>query len=189
MIGTKSLGGGGVTLLRAFLLIVSYTCTSYKIISMALVYRKNVLTAHIAQLVDNLPLADRPIFMDNIPRPHRARNIREFRKQEAIVTLQWPAMFPDMNSIEYAWTLFAVKWTNVINTVKTFLNYIMLWVFFFFFVYFCLTSKIYYFSTFKLSTRFNLTFLYINMSKNHVTYTVLFSRAANWCCSFDCNDH
>ena len=109
MIGTKSLGGGGVTLLRAFLLIVSYTCTSYKVISMALIYRKNVLTAHIAQLVDNLPLADRPIFMDNIPRPHRARNIREFRKQEAIGTLHWPAMFPDMNSIEYAWTLFAVK--------------------------------------------------------------------------------
>ena len=58
---------------------------------------KNVLYAHIVPHFDNLPLADRPIFMDDNARPHRARIVGEFRQQEAIDTFQWYVMSPDMN--------------------------------------------------------------------------------------------
>ena len=51
-------------------------------------------TAHVhvhpIMIPGNHPLADRPIFMDNNARPHRARIVRELRQQEARMELYWP---------------------------------------------------------------------------------------------------
>lgn len=48
-----------------------------------------------------LPLAqevgDQFIFMDDNARPHRARVINEFFREQAIVRMNWPARSPDMN--------------------------------------------------------------------------------------------
>jgi len=64
-------------------------------------YHNNVLNTHIVHHFDSHPLADRPTFMDDNARPHRAHVVREFRQQEAFDTFQWPAMSPDMNTIEH----------------------------------------------------------------------------------------
>ena len=41
--------------------------------------------------------------MDDNARPHRARIVQHFLQQEAVQTIPWPAMSPDMNPIEYVW--------------------------------------------------------------------------------------
>jgi hypothetical protein len=41
---------------------------------------------------DNHALADRPMFMDEKARPHRARIVQHFLQQEAVQTIPWPAM-------------------------------------------------------------------------------------------------
>jgi transposase len=48
-------------------------------------------------------LVDRPMFMDDNARTHRARIVQHFLQQEAVQTIPWPAMSPDMNHIEHAW--------------------------------------------------------------------------------------
>jgi transposase len=42
------------------------------------------------------------MFMDDNARPHRARILQQFLQQEAVQTIPWPAMSPDMNPIEHA---------------------------------------------------------------------------------------
>jgi hypothetical protein len=51
--------------------------------------------AHVVPHFDNHPLADRPIFMADNARPHRARIVRAFLQQEALDVFQWPDMSPD----------------------------------------------------------------------------------------------
>jgi hypothetical protein len=63
-------------------------------------YRDNVLAPHVVFHFDNHALAERPMFMDNA-RPHRARIVQHFLQQEAVQTIPWPAMSPDMNPIEH----------------------------------------------------------------------------------------
>jgi hypothetical protein len=41
--------------------------------------------------------------MDDNARPHRARIVQHFLQQEAVQTIPWPAMSPDMNNIEHVW--------------------------------------------------------------------------------------
>ena len=41
--------------------------------------------------------------MDDNANPHRARIVQDYLTVEAIETLPWPAMSPDMNPIEHAW--------------------------------------------------------------------------------------
>ena len=41
--------------------------------------------------------------MDNNARPHRARIVSGYLRQESIDSIPWPAMSPDMNPIEYLW--------------------------------------------------------------------------------------
>ena len=41
--------------------------------------------------------------MHDNARPHTGRCVREFLKEVNIQTLEWPALSPDMNPIEYLW--------------------------------------------------------------------------------------
>jgi transposase len=43
------------------------------------------------------------MFMDDNARPHRARILQHFVEQEAVQTIPWPAMSPDMNPREHLW--------------------------------------------------------------------------------------
>ena len=52
---------------------------------------------------DNHPQASRPLYMDNNTRSHRARIVNQYKQQEAIDTIPWPAMSQDMNPIEHVW--------------------------------------------------------------------------------------
>jgi transposase len=60
-----------------------------------------VLAPCVVPHFDNHALADRPMFMDDNARPHRARIVQHFLQQEAVQTIPWPAMSPDMNPIEH----------------------------------------------------------------------------------------
>ncbi len=54
-------------------------------------------------------LTDRPMFMDDNARPHRARIVQHFLQQEAVQTIPWPAVSPDMNPIEHVWDFIGRK--------------------------------------------------------------------------------
>jgi transposase len=76
-----------------------------------------VLAPRVVPHFDNHALADKPIFMDDnsgsmwpsVVRPHRARIVQYFLQQEAVQTIPWPAMSPDMNPIEYVWDFIGRK--------------------------------------------------------------------------------
>ena len=72
-------------------------------------YRDNVLAPRVVPYFDNHALADRPMFMDDNARPHRARIVQPFIQQEAVQTIPWPAMSPDMNPIEHVWDFIGRK--------------------------------------------------------------------------------
>jgi transposase len=108
ILGTTAFGGGGVTVWGCFsfdckldLYVLDGNLTGQK-------YRDNVLTPCIVSHFDNHALADRPMFMDNNARPHRAW-IVHFLQQESVQTIPWPAMSPDMNPIEHAWDFIGRK--------------------------------------------------------------------------------
>jgi transposase len=50
-------------------------------------YRDNVLAPRVVPHFDNHALADRPMFMDDNARPHRARIVQHFLEQEAVQTI------------------------------------------------------------------------------------------------------
>jgi hypothetical protein len=106
---TTAFGGRGVTVWGCFsfdckldLYILDGNLTGQK-------YRDNVLAPHVVPHFDNHALADRPMFMDDNARPHRARIVQHFLQQEAVQTIPWPAMSPDMNPIEHAWDFIGRK--------------------------------------------------------------------------------
>jgi hypothetical protein len=103
ILGTTAFGGGGVTVWGCFsfdckldLHVLDGNLTGQK-------YRDKVLAPHVVPHFDNHALADRPMFMDDNPRPHRARIVQHFLQHEAVQTIPWPAMSPDMNPIEHVW--------------------------------------------------------------------------------------
>jgi transposase len=75
-------------------------------------YRDNVLAPHVVPHFDNHALADRPMFMGDNARPHRARIVQHVLQQEAVQIIPWPAMSPDMNPIEHVWDFIAQKITQ-----------------------------------------------------------------------------
>ena len=106
--GTTAFGGGGVTVWGCFsfdckldLYVLDGNLTGQK-------YRDNVLAPRIVPHFDNHALADRPMFMDDNARPHRARIVQHFLQQEAVQTIPWPAMSPDMNPVLQNFTINAV---------------------------------------------------------------------------------
>jgi transposase len=72
-------------------------------------YRDNVLAPRVGPYFDNHALADRSMFMDDNARPHGARIVKHFLQQEAVQTIPWPAMSPDMNPIEHVWDFIGRK--------------------------------------------------------------------------------
>jgi transposase len=68
-----------------------------------------VLAPCVVPHFDNHALADRPIFMDDNVRPHRARIVQHFLQQEDVQTIPWPVMLPDMNPIEHVWDFIGRK--------------------------------------------------------------------------------
>ena len=103
ILGTTAFGGGGVTVWGCFSLnckldifVLDGTLTGQK-------YLDQILRPLVVPHFDNHPLANRPIFMDDNARPHRARVVQDYLQQEAIQRLPWPAMSPDMNPIEHVW--------------------------------------------------------------------------------------
>jgi hypothetical protein len=109
ILGTTAFGGGGITVWGCFSLhckldlhILNGTLTGQK-------YRDDILQPLIVPHFDAHALADRPILMDDNARPHRARIVHDYLQQEAIETLPWPAMSPDMNPIEHLWDYLGKK--------------------------------------------------------------------------------
>ena len=69
-----------------------------------------MLTKEDYYIVEVIALADRPMFMDDNARPHRARIVQHFfLQQEAVQTIALPAMSPDMNPIEHVWNFIGRK--------------------------------------------------------------------------------
>nr|CAH7721190.1 unnamed protein product [Callosobruchus chinensis] len=64
-------------------------------------YLQNIINAIIQPLHNEI--GDQSIFMDDNARPHRTRAVQQALENGNIASLEWPAMFPDMNPIEHVW--------------------------------------------------------------------------------------
>ena len=64
-------------------------------------YIRNVLQSVAMPHFDNHPLAIRPLYMDDNARPHHSRAVTALLQTEAVLTLPWPAMSPDLNPLEH----------------------------------------------------------------------------------------
>ena len=100
ILGTTAFGDGGVAVWGCFsfdckldLYVLDGNLTGQK-------YRDNVLAPRVVPHFDNHAFADRP---------HRARIVQHFLQQEAVQTIPWPAMSPDMNPIEHVWDFIGRK--------------------------------------------------------------------------------
>ena len=54
---------------------------------------------------DNHTLATRPVYMDDNARPHRSRVITAYLQSEAVTSVPWPAVSPDLNLIKHIWDM------------------------------------------------------------------------------------
>jgi transposase len=43
--------------------------------------------------------------MDDNARPHRSRAVTAYLQSEAVTSVPWPAMNPDLNPIEHIWDM------------------------------------------------------------------------------------
>ncbi|NYT47344.1 MAG: hypothetical protein H0A75_06960 [Candidatus Methanofishera endochildressiae] len=82
ILGTTAFGGGGVTVWGCF----SIDCKLDLYVSLdgnltGQKYRENVLAPRVVPHFDNHALADRPMFMDDNARPHRARIVQHYLQQ------------------------------------------------------------------------------------------------------------
>jgi transposase len=66
-------------------------------------YIRDVLQPVVVPHFENHPLATRPVYMDDNARPHRSR--AAYLHSEAVTSVTWPAMNPDLNTIEHIWDM------------------------------------------------------------------------------------
>ena len=71
-------------------------------------YIREVLQPVVVPHFDNHPLATRPVYMDDNARPHRSRAVTAYLQNEAMTSVPWPAMNPDLNPTEHIFRLLTV---------------------------------------------------------------------------------
>jgi len=69
------------------------------------IYRQNILEASVVPHFDNHPLNTRHVFVDDNARPHTARIMTDYLRDESITTLPRPTRSPDLNPIEPIWDI------------------------------------------------------------------------------------
>jgi transposase len=68
-------------------------------------YIRDVLQPVVVPHFDNHPLATRHVYMDDNARPHRSRAVTAYLQTEAVTSVPWRAMSPDLNPIEHSWDM------------------------------------------------------------------------------------
>jgi transposase len=68
-------------------------------------YIRDVLQPVVVPHFDNHPLATRPVNMDDNARLHRSRAVTAYLQSEAVTSVPWPAMSPDLIPIEHNWDM------------------------------------------------------------------------------------
>jgi hypothetical protein len=64
-------------------------------------YIRDVLQPVIVPHFENHPLATMPVYMDDNARPHRSRAVTAYLQSEAVTSVPWPSMSPDLNPRAY----------------------------------------------------------------------------------------